>query len=42
MKELGSKFNLAESTISGYENETRKPDTDIMEKITDFFGVSVD
>jgi transcriptional regulator with XRE-family HTH domain len=42
MKELGSKFNLAESTISGYENGTRKPDTDIMEKIADFFEVTVD
>jgi transcriptional regulator with XRE-family HTH domain len=42
MKELGSKFNLAESTISGYENETRKPDSDTLEKIADFFSVSVD
>ncbi|OPH54979.1 hypothetical protein BC351_30120 [Paenibacillus ferrarius] len=42
MKELGSKFNLAESTISGYENGARKPDIEIMEKIADYFEVSVD
>ncbi|MGQ7886817.1 helix-turn-helix domain-containing protein [Paenibacillus sp. WC2504] len=42
MKELGSKFNLAESTISGYENGTRKPDSETMEKIADYFEVSVD
>lgn len=42
MKELGARFNLAESTISGYENGTRKPDSETMEKIADFFEVSVD
>lgn len=42
MKELGSKFNLAESTISGYENGARKPDIEIMEKIADYFEVSID
>lgn len=42
MKELGQKLSLAESTISGYENETRKPDLEILNKIADFFEVSVD
>ncbi|MEY9095372.1 helix-turn-helix domain-containing protein [Paenibacillus sp. RC84] len=42
MKELGKKLSLAESTISGYENETRKPDIEIIEKMADFFGVDVD
>ena len=42
MKELGEAFNLAESTISGYENETRKPDIETVQKLADFFGVSTD
>ncbi|TCS80347.1 helix-turn-helix domain-containing protein [Tepidibacillus fermentans] len=42
MKELGNLFNLAESTISGYENETRKPDMEIIKQFADFFEVSVD
>jgi transcriptional regulator with XRE-family HTH domain len=42
MKELGKKFNLAESTISGYENENRKPDMDIIKQFADFFETSVD
>jgi transcriptional regulator with XRE-family HTH domain len=41
-KELGAKFNLAESTISGYETGARKPDTETLEKFADFFGVSTD
>jgi len=42
MKEFGNRFNLAESTISGYENETRKPDMDILKRFADFFEISVD
>lgn len=42
MKELGEKFNLAESTISGYENETRKPDMDTLGRFANFFGTTVD
>lgn len=42
MKEFGAKFNLAESTISGYVNETRKPDIDKVSQFADFFRVSVD
>lgn len=33
MKELGEKINAAESTVSGYESETRKPDIDTLKKI---------
>ncbi|KKX52540.1 helix-turn-helix domain-containing protein [Brevibacillus borstelensis] len=33
MKELGEKINVAESTISGYESESRKPDIDILKKL---------
>jgi repressor LexA len=42
MKELGKKLNLAESTISGYENGNRKPDMNIVQQFADFFGISVD
>lgn len=42
MKDVGAKFGLAESTISGYENNLRKPDMDTVEKIADFFEVTVD
>lgn len=42
MKQFGERFNLAESTISGYENETRKPDIDIINKFSDFFEVNSD
>lgn len=42
MKQFGEKFGLAESTISGYENETRKPDIELLEKFADYFDVKVD
>lgn len=42
MKDFGTKFNLAESTISGYENESRKPDLETLDKFATFFNVSAD
>lgn len=42
MKELGKKFSLAESTISGYENGNRKPDLDMIDAFADYFEVSTD
>lgn len=42
MKKLGENLNLAESTISGYENETRKPDLDTLNKFANFFEVNTD
>lgn len=42
MKEFGERFNLAESTISGYENGTRKPDIDQIKKFAIFFEVTTD
>jgi transcriptional regulator with XRE-family HTH domain len=41
-KSFGEKFNLAESTISGYETGARKPDIEQLEKFADFFDVSID
>ncbi|PFE56045.1 transcriptional regulator [Bacillus cereus] len=42
MKELGQELNLAESTISGYENGNRKPDYETLDKFANFFKVSTD
>lgn len=42
MKQLGQRLNLAESTISGYENEIRRPDMDILIRFAELFDVSVD
>ncbi|MEK4196695.1 helix-turn-helix transcriptional regulator [Paenibacillus sp. FSL L8-0493] len=42
MKDFGAKFNLAESTISGYESESRKPDLETVNKFANFFDVSAD
>lgn len=42
MKEFGSRFGIAESTISGYENGIRTPDLDTITKFADFFEVTVD
>lgn len=42
MKEFGSRFGLAESTISGYENGTRKPDLETLSSFADFYEVTVD
>jgi transcriptional regulator with XRE-family HTH domain len=42
MKELGQQLRLAESTISGYESESRKPDIEILHKLADYFEVNID
>lgn len=42
MKQLGQQLELAESTISGYENEIRRPDLDALLQFAKLFGVSVD
>ena len=42
MKQLGAHFGLAESTISGYENNNRSPDKETIRQFADYFGVSVD
>lgn len=41
-KELADKLNLTQQTISLYESNKREPDFDILEKIADFFDISVD
>lgn len=41
-KQLGNILNVAESTISLYENGKRAPDHEMLKKISAYFGVSVD
>lgn len=42
MKELGDRVGVGESTISQYETGKRQPDYEILLRIADYFGVSVD
>ncbi|SDC10495.1 helix-turn-helix domain-containing protein [Shouchella lonarensis] len=42
MKEVGQTLNMAQSTISGYENGSRKPDLDNLHRLADFYNVSCD
>lgn len=41
-KELADRLGIARTTYSGYENETREPDHETLQKIADFHSVSVD
>lgn len=40
-KEFGKLFSLAESTIGMYERDERKPDYETLEKIADYFDVTI-
>lgn len=40
--ELGNIINVTKVSISGYENGNRSPDTDTLQKLADYFGVSTD
>jgi repressor LexA len=42
MKELGRILGCSESTISLYENGKREPDFRTLQKIADYFGVTID
>lgn len=42
MKQLGQQLDLAESTISGYENEIRRPDLELLIRLSELFDVTVD
>ncbi|MGO4498849.1 helix-turn-helix domain-containing protein [Paenibacillus sp. 2RAB27] len=41
-EQLGQKINVTKVSISGYENSNRTPDMETLQKIADFFEVSVD
>ena len=39
--ELAEKVGMANNTLSRYENEKRKPKEEVLQKLADFFDVSV-
>ena len=39
---LGDAMNVTKVSISGYETGNRKPDTETLQKLADFFDVSTD
>jgi transcriptional regulator with XRE-family HTH domain len=39
---LAKQLNVAVSTVSGYENGSRKPDIETLTRIAELFGVSID
>lgn len=41
-KELSSRLGMARTTFSGYENGTREPDHQTLQKFADYFDVSID
>jgi transcriptional regulator with XRE-family HTH domain len=41
-EDLAKKLNMAISTISGYENGSRRPDIETLIRLSDLFEVSVD
>ena len=42
LKDMGSKLNMLDSTLSQYENEKRTPNEATWQALADFFNVSVD
>ena len=41
LKDMGSKLNMPDSTLSQYENEKRTPNEPTWKALADFFNVSV-
>lgn len=42
LMQLAKHFNMSHSTLSKYETGHRKPDMEMLKKLSDYFGVSVD
>lgn len=40
--EVAPKFNIEQPTLANYESGARKPNVDTLEKMADFYGVSID
>jgi transcriptional regulator with XRE-family HTH domain len=40
--EISKKLGIARSTYAGYENGDRKPDSEMIIKLANYFGVSID
>jgi len=41
-EELGKKFNVNKGSVSNWENDNRNPDFNTLNKIADYFNVSID
>ena len=41
-KELAEILNIKANTISQYESNQRRPSVDVLEKLADYFDVSID
>lgn len=41
-KQLAAHLNISRATISGYESKSHQPDFDTLERIADYFEVSLD
>lgn len=42
MKELGKQVGVVEGTISQYETGKRQPDIEMLSKLANYFGVTID
>ena len=42
IRELANIFQVGRSTLSGYENDKSNPDYEMLSKLADYYGVSVD
>ncbi|WP_058301287.1 helix-turn-helix domain-containing protein [Gorillibacterium timonense] len=40
--ELAEKVSISRASLSHYENDRREPDLDVLAKLADFFGVTLD
>lgn len=41
-REVADKLGIARTTYSGYENGSRNPDNDTLQKLADFYGCTID
>jgi transcriptional regulator with XRE-family HTH domain len=41
-REMSAMLNIGKSTFSNYENDTRKPDYELLKKLSEYFEVSLD
>lgn len=40
--QIGKLLNVSNVSVSGYENDTREPDSAALKKLSDYYGVSID
>ena len=42
LQQLAKHFNMSHSTLSKYETGNRKPDIEMLKKLSEYYGVSID